>query len=55
MPMLMRLERLLEAGSLARRHGFHRESNPACFNTRQTLAGLTATASASSITNVNRL
>src|SRR5438270_4036009 len=28
---------------------FHRESNPACCNTRQTLEGLTATTSASSI------
>ena len=33
---------------------FHRDNNPACFNTRQTLAGLTATTSASSIMNVSR-
>ncbi len=33
---------------------FHRDSSPACCNTRHTLAGLTATTSASSIMNVNR-
>ena len=33
---------------------FHRDSSPACFNTRHTLAGLTAATSASSIMNVNR-
>ena len=33
---------------------FHWDNNPACFNTRQTLAGLTATTSASSIMNVSR-
>src|SRR5580704_15420552 len=32
---------------------FHRDNNPACFKTRQTLAGLTATTSASSIMNVS--
>jgi beta-lactamase family protein len=54
MPVLMWLLRLLETGSLARGLLFHRDSNPACFNTRQTLAGLTATTSASSIMNVSR-
>src|SRR5882762_5118481 len=33
---------------------FHRDSSPACCNTRHTLAVLTATTSASSIMNVNR-
>jgi hypothetical protein len=33
---------------------FHRDSSPACFNARQTLVGLTATPSASSIMNVSR-
>jgi hypothetical protein len=33
---------------------FHRDNNPACFNTRQTLAGLTATTSASSIMNARQ-
>jgi hypothetical protein len=53
MPVLVRLERLFEAG--ARDHlPFQRESSPACFSTRHTLAGLTATTSASSIMKVSR-
>jgi len=38
----------------AKAYFFHRESNPACPSTRQTLEGLTATTSASSIMNVSR-
>jgi hypothetical protein len=34
--------------------GFQRDSSPACFSTRHTLAGLTATTSASNIMNVSR-
>ena len=33
---------------------FQRDNNPACFRTRHTLAGLTATTFASSIMNVSR-
>jgi hypothetical protein len=47
MPMLMRLERVALRDGLA----FHRVSRPACFNTRQTLGGLTATTSSSTIMN----
>jgi hypothetical protein len=54
MPVLMRLQRLLKTGSLARRLVIHRDNNPACLNTRQTLAGLTSTTSAASIVNVSR-
>ena len=54
MPMLMRLEWLLKAGPLRDGLTFHRDNSPACFNTRETLAGLTATTSASSIMNVSR-
>jgi hypothetical protein len=54
MPVLVRLERLFEAGALARWLRFQRDGSPACFSTRHTLAGLTATTSASSIMNVSR-
>jgi hypothetical protein len=52
-PVLMRLKRLFEA---AWHDGlpFHRDSSPAWFSTHYTLAGLTATTSASSIMNVSR-
>src|SRR5438067_5116473 len=53
-PVLVWMRWLLETGTLARRLTCHRESNPACWSTRQTLEGLTATTSASSIMNVNR-
>jgi hypothetical protein len=53
MPMLMLLERSLGAGRLGRRLGSPPVSRSASFNTRQTLAGLTATTSASSIMNVS--
>ena len=53
-PVLMRLQRLLEAGAFLRRLAVPSDSSPACCSTRQTLDGLTATMSASSIMNVSR-
>lgn len=54
MPTLMRLERLLKSGSrCVTTWPFHRDSSTACFNPRQMLVGLPATASVSSIMNVS--
>ncbi len=54
MPVLVRLGRRFEADPLRDGFLFHRDNSSACFNTRQTLTGLTAATSASSIMNVGR-
>src|SRR5437870_5355279 len=50
-PVLMNCQRLLKACAVLRRLPVHFDNSPACPNTRQTLVGLTATMSASSIMN----
>jgi hypothetical protein len=55
MPMLVRLRRMFKPGPFFDGFSFHFRSSPARLSTRHTLAGLTATMSASSIMNVNRL
>jgi len=54
MSVLVRLGRRFEADPLRDGFLFHRDNSSACFNTRQTLTGLTAATSASSIMNVGR-
>jgi hypothetical protein len=44
-PVLVRLQRLFEAGALRDGFDFQRDSSPACCRMRHTLAGLTATTS----------
>jgi hypothetical protein len=51
---LIRQSEFVASGPLREGLPFHRDSSPACCNTRHTLAGLTATTSASSIMNVSR-
>ena len=54
MPMLVRLRRLVKVGPFLRGLPLHFRSSPARLSTPHTLAGLTATMSASSIMNVSR-
>ena len=53
-PMLVRLRRLFKPVPFFEGFPFHFRSSPARFSTRHTLAGLTATMSASSIMNASR-